>query len=91
MTERWRVKFSAKAAKQGRKLAKRELDALIALLEDLKAKGPILPDWPNYSKLGDGRYHCHLSYKWVACWTIEDNELKLLEIYYVGSRENAPY
>ena len=87
----WTVKFTAKAKKQTDKLPKRERDILITLTRDLQLSGAVLPDWPNYSKLGGNRYHCHLSYKWVACWTIENKEIKLIEIYYVGSRENAPY
>ncbi len=88
---KWTVEFTGKAAKQAKKLPEREYDTLVALVQDLQLRGAVLPDWPNYSKLGGNRYHCHLSYKWVACWTLEDNELKLIEIYYVGSRENAPY
>lgn len=87
----WSVNFTAKAKKQSDKLPKRERDILIALVQDLQLSGAVLSDWPNYSKLGGNRYHCHLSYKWVACWTIEDKKIKLIEIYYVGSRENAPY
>jgi hypothetical protein len=36
------------------------------------------------------KYHCHLSYHWIACWeeTIKGIEM---EVYYAGSRENAPY
>ncbi len=91
MKHKWTICFTSKAAKQAHKLPKREQETLGALLRDLKVRGPVVADWPNYSKLGGDRYHCHLSYKWVACWTLEDNELKLIEIYYVGSRENAPY
>jgi len=87
----WIVNFTNKAKKQSDKLPKREQDTLITLTQDLQLNGAVLPDWPNYSKLGGNRYHCHLSYKWVACWTIEDKKIKLIEIYYVGSRENAPY
>lgn len=47
-------------------------------------------NWPNYSKLGDSKYHCHLAYSWVACWSYEKGEIKI-EVYYAGSRENAPY
>jgi hypothetical protein len=35
-------------------------------------------------------YHCHLSYRYVACWTWRKKEI-VIEVYYVGSRENAPY
>jgi mRNA-degrading endonuclease RelE of RelBE toxin-antitoxin system len=44
----------------------------------------------NYSKLGKDKYHCHLNYRVVACWTCEKNTITI-EVYYVGSRENAPY
>jgi len=60
------------------------------LASDLREKGPIQSDWPNYSKLGEAEYHCHLSYSWVACWRNEDNSI-IIEVYYVGTRENAPY
>jgi hypothetical protein len=63
---------------------------LALLLEDLRDMGPILPHWPNYSKLGAGKYHCHLGYSWVACWTHEKGTVTI-EVYYVGSRQNAPY
>ena len=60
------------------------------LVEDLRDKGPFRSDWPNYSKLGTNQYHCHLSHRWVACWSHERNTV-LIEVYYAGSRENAPY
>ena len=63
---------------------------LALLLDDLREKGPVRPDWPNYSKLGGTRYHCHLSRKWVACWIYEPGSIRI-EVYYAGSRENAPY
>jgi mRNA-degrading endonuclease RelE of RelBE toxin-antitoxin system len=87
----WDVTFTGKAAKQVPKLPKRERDLLALLVRDLMLRGPVLPDWRNYSKLGHALHHCHLSYKWVACWRVEAGELKLIEIYYAGSRENAPY
>jgi len=62
------------------------------LLDDLKALGPVLSKWLNYSVLSkkDRTHHCHVSYHWVAYWqeTIVGIEI---EVYYVGSRENAPY
>ena len=72
-------------------LPKRERILFDKLVEDLKEKGPVLPNWPNYKKLTDtNTYHCHLSYHWAACWieTIKGIEL---EVTYVGNRENAPY
>jgi mRNA-degrading endonuclease RelE of RelBE toxin-antitoxin system len=63
---------------------------VVALVEQLKERGPIQPEWPNYGKLGPNQYHCHLSYNWVACWYYEKGTVEI-EVYYVGSRENAPY
>jgi hypothetical protein len=60
------------------------------LLLALRASGPVQPQWQNYSKLSETKHHCHLSYGWVACW--EETEKGLtIEVYYAGSRENAPY
>jgi hypothetical protein len=52
--------------------------------------GPIQKSWRNFSPLGDDRYHCHLNYRYVACWTCRRNEI-VIEVYYAGSREKAPY
>jgi hypothetical protein len=60
------------------------------LTEDLEKEGPIQRTWPNYTKLGKGKYHCHLAYSWVACWYNESNSVEI-EVYYAGSREDAPY
>ena len=69
-----------------------EQKKLVNLIDDLKTKGPIQSGWNNFSQLGKNKYHCHLSYKWVACWKYkEDEEIKIIEVYYAGSRENAPY
>lgn len=60
------------------------------LQADLRRKGPWQPDWPNYSKLGSNKYHCHLKYSQVACWSHEKDTI-IVEVYYAGSRQNAPY
>jgi len=60
------------------------------LIEDLIQNGPILRNWSNFSKIGINQYHCHLAYKWVACWEYQKNTITI-EVYYAGSRENAPY
>ena len=60
------------------------------LMLALKQSGPVQPSFMNYSKLGEGNYHCHLSRKWVACWKNENGTLTI-EVYYAGSRESAPY
>jgi mRNA-degrading endonuclease RelE of RelBE toxin-antitoxin system len=60
------------------------------LLEDLKDFGPYQKSWPNYSPLGENRYHCHLNRSYVTCWKYEKGFIEI-EVYYVGSREKAPY
>ncbi len=42
------------------------------------------------NKLGENTYHCHLAYRWVACWRNEKGKM-IVEVEYVGSREKAPY
>jgi hypothetical protein len=65
-------------------------EKLNVLLKDLRNKGPFRSEWPNYGKLNENIYHCHLSHKWIACWKY-DKKLIIIEVYYAGSRENAPY
>ncbi len=61
------------------------------LVVDLAKYGPIQHEWPNYSRLTQGRFHCHLNYRYVAVWVEENDELNIIEVTYVGSREDAPY
>ena len=60
------------------------------LVQDLRVGGPVQTIWPNFNRLSQNKYHCHLSYHWVACWYHEKGSLRI-EVYYAGSRENAPY
>jgi len=87
----WRVHFSKKAAKQVRELPANIQDQLKALVQDIRITGPVRGNWPNYSKLERNEHHCHLAYKYVACWRVEDYEIQIVEVYYAGSREKAPY
>ena len=63
---------------------------LYLLVSDLQTDGPIQRSWQNFSSLGRDRFHCHLTYRYVACWTHKKDEI-VIEVYYVGSREKAPY
>jgi mRNA-degrading endonuclease RelE of RelBE toxin-antitoxin system len=65
-------------------------DSFTALRDDLAEKGPFQANWPNYSPLGNDRYHCHLTNNYVACWKWEQGTI-IIEVYYAGSRESAPY
>jgi len=86
----YKVLIKKKVLKNIDKMPKSAQEKLNLLIKDLHNKGPLRTEWPNYSKLDDNLYHCHLSYKWIACWKYENNKLEI-EVYYAGSRENAPY
>jgi len=94
----WNIKISRKAAKQIGKLPKVAKAALLVLLRDLEANGPTTSGtWKNYGKLkgmtGDKR-HCHLSKgkpTYVCCWDVVNKHQRIIEVYYVGTHEKAPY
>ena len=86
----YEVKIKKSALKNVLKMPKEIQLIFDSLVEDLIEKGPIRKEWPNFSALGKNEYHCHLAYKWVACWYYENNSVNI-EVYYAGSRENAPY
>ena len=65
-------------------------ERLIKLVDDIRDSGPVQAMYPNYNKLSRNTYHCHLAYRWVACWRCEAGAC-IVEVYYVGSREKAPY
>ncbi|MCC5946786.1 MAG: hypothetical protein JJT94_17775 [Bernardetiaceae bacterium] len=77
-----------------------EQKKFVNLIDDLEKTGPIQSKWKNYSSLGENLHHCHLTYKWVVCWEfiekedkedVSNVEINIIEVYYAGSRENAPY
>jgi len=86
----YQIKIKRRLLKKLESLPRKVQDALFELVEDLKERGPVQPKWPNYSKLNRHDYHCHLNYHYVACWRNE-KKIIIIEVYYVGSRENAPY
>lgn len=90
----WKVEFTAKARKQTRKLPDSIKLIFQVLVEEIKAEGPTRANWKNYSKLSRSEYHCHLKKgkpTYVACWEVIDKKIKIVEIYYVGTHEKAPY
>jgi mRNA-degrading endonuclease RelE of RelBE toxin-antitoxin system len=86
----YEVKIKKKALRGLKKLPSNVKKLLFLLIEDLKADGPIQKSWHNFSSSGNDTYHCHLNYRYVACWTYRQGEI-VIEVYYVGSREKAPY
>jgi mRNA-degrading endonuclease RelE of RelBE toxin-antitoxin system len=87
---KYEVRIKKKVARSLKKLPPVVQKLLFLLISDLQADGPIQKDWPNFSRLSKDRYHCHLTYRYVACWTSRKSEI-VIEVYYVGSREKAPY
>ncbi len=84
------VTIKKKVLKRLRYLPAEVVERFYALERDLKLFGPVQTSWMNYSQLGNGEYHCHLDYHHVACWRNEEGTITI-EVYYVGSREGAPY
>ena len=87
---KYRIIVKKKVEKGLYKLPLQVQKKFFLLARDLSDYGPVQPNWPNYSRLGEVTYHCHLGYSYAACWSYEGNELTI-EVYYVGSREDAPY
>jgi len=90
MKNKFKVLVKRKIEKKLIKLPKDVQKKFNLLTKDLRDIGPVLPHWPNYSKLEGDTFHCHLGYSWAACWRNEKGSI-IIEVYYVGSREKAPY
>lgn len=100
MQSEWTVGYSSKANKQKKNLPNKVQDLLDLLVKEIELFGPIRSDWPNFSALRKDKgipkdaYHCHLKKgkpTYIACWYIEDKKIKIIEVFYVGTHEKAPY
>jgi hypothetical protein len=90
----WIVRFSTKAGKAAQSLPLPVQTGFWLLVGDLRLKGPAAGNWPNYSKLGQGRHHCHIKKgrpTYVAVWREVKTEERTIEVIYVGTHEKAPY
>ena len=90
----WQVNLTKKARKQKDSLPKLVSEQLAFLVRSIENYGPVRGDWPNYSKLGSGRHHCHLKKgkpTYVAVWEENQAGIRLIEVTYVGTHEKAPY
>lgn len=96
----WRVEYTSSSRKQVKKLPASITAQLATLAWDLEHSGPIQPEWLHYSPLKKGRnipsnaHHCHIKSgrpTYVVCWQVVDKTIKIIEIFYVGTHENAPY
>jgi len=93
----WTVKFTYRTAKSLNKLEEKVLLALQLLVNDLETNGPTPGiKWRNYGMLrgfSEDKRHCHLirgKPTYVCCWEV-CKKLKIIEVYYVGTHEKAPY
>jgi len=96
---KWTVNFTRSAGKQAKKLSKSAFESLRLLVHDLEFNGPAPgKSWDNYSKLKGVKNrdlrHCHLikgQPTYVCCWELIDKKIKIIEVYYAGTHERAPY
>lgn len=93
----WTVELTSRASKQAQKLPEQILARLKALLVEMRSGGPIQPSMPHFGKLRGWPgevYHCHLNKgrpTYVAVWQVKEKSVQLVEVFYVGTHENAPY
>jgi mRNA-degrading endonuclease RelE of RelBE toxin-antitoxin system len=90
----WTVRFTKKASKQTRALPEPIQHRLQALVQDLSTSGPVRGNWKNYGKLSRTEHHCHIKSgrpTYVVCWEVIEHEIHVMEVYYVGTHEGAPY
>ena len=99
-TGQWQVVFTSYSAKQAKRLTASVKEKLARLMGDLEQGGPIQKDWSHFGALKKGKsipensYHCHIRSGrpvYVVCWVVEDKKKRVIEVYYVGTHENAPY
>lgn len=92
----WTIQLIGQAKKFDLNLPKNAQLRLIALIRSLSKMGPIKHEWPHYGKLAGKKecYHCHIERgrpTYVACWQVVDKKQKIIEVYYAGTHEKAPY
>ncbi len=91
----WTVNIVGQAKKTAKTLPKNVAASFYLLLMEMRALGPYRIDWPNYTKMhGKEDYHCHVEKgrpTYVVCWRIVDKKQKIIEAYYAGTHEKAPY
>ncbi len=87
----WTVLAKKSVVKSLASLPKKVQYLFADLNSDLQNNGPIQRGWNNFSALENNQFHCHLKYHYVACWTVVNSNTCIIEVYYVGTREGAPY
>lgn len=90
---KWEVRVNRQSEKAIAKLPRGVKEQFIALLLDMRFQGPVRGNWKNYSKLSKDIHHCHIKKghpTYVCCWR-SDPRLRVIEVFYVGTHEKAPY
>jgi mRNA-degrading endonuclease RelE of RelBE toxin-antitoxin system len=92
----WDVRFTTKAAKQVAKLPEEVRLQIVALVAEIAKAGPYRANWKKYGPLKNqpGHHHCHVKSgrpTYVVCWEVRDKKIRLVEVYYAGTHEGAPY
>jgi hypothetical protein len=93
----WTVLLNSKSRRRKEKLPAQIAANFLALLSQLELTGPVQTKWPHYGRLANTKketHHCHLNHgrpTWVVVWQVESRQIRLMEIKYVGTHENAPY
>jgi hypothetical protein len=90
----WGVLLTANVRKRLKRLPRGIDEVFQYLLAEMRLSGPFQANWPNYGKLREDCYHCHLQGgrpTYVAVWRVLSKQAKVIEVTYVGSHEKAHY
>lgn len=92
----WQVSIKKQVLKQLSVMPENIQKTTRTLVIEIEKLGPLRHNWPNYGKLQgkNNLYHCHIKNgkpTYVACWEVKDKTIKIIEVYYVGTHEKAPY
>ena len=98
---KFEVRVSRKTLKSLANVPETIFDIFELLRDELAVEGPVQKEWPNYGmlrkqagqKATERRYHCHLKKgrpTYVACWSVMKKSI-IIDVYYVGTHEKAPY
>lgn len=97
---KWIVELTSAAQKQRKKLPKKIQVQMDLLAKELELLGPIRKNWKNFgmlhksSKVHLTSFHCHIKKgrpTYVVCWRVTDKTKRVIEVYYAGTHEKAPY
>jgi hypothetical protein len=96
----WTVEYSTKAKRLKKKLPKKIQIQIDLLAKEIELLGPIRKEWSHFDtlkkskRIPDNAYHCHVQSgrpTYVVCWRLESKIINIVEIFYVGTHEGAPY